>query len=477
MRWEKAGGASRVRVRPELVDARRARRPAPAGAQPFDASLTDVFQVQADIAGKVADALGVALADSTRRELAAKPTENLAAYDEFLKGEAASQAMNAQDPGGLRRAIGYYERAVALDSTFAPAWAQLSAPARARTPTACPTPRSASRRGSRRSAPACSGPTTRWSTWPSATTTASVNPIDNDARWRSTSGASGSRPTTWTCSVRSRSPSRRWAGGTARRRGSPARRCWIRARSPIAARWPRRYCTFGGTPPPTPRRTGRSRSRRPISDAWSLKVMVALGRGDLDGARAVIRAAAADRSCNAVRLLASYQDLYWVLDDEQQRLVLACRRARSTTTAAIWGIVRAQLVSPPRRPAPGRRLRRLGAARVRGAGPGRAGRRAAPRASSGWPWRISGGRRRRCGKASEAWSCMPISRDAYIGPYIQLQLARIYMLVGEPEKALDQLEPLLKVPYYLSPGWLRIDPTFDPLRSNPRFRRLVEGTA
>jgi tetratricopeptide (TPR) repeat protein len=67
----------------------------------------------------------------------------------------------------------------------------------------------------------------------------------------------------------------------------------------------------------------------------------------------------------------------------------------------------------------------------------------------------------------------PISRDAYQGAYIQHQLARIYLLVGEPEKALDQLEPLLKIPYYLSPGWLRIDPTFAPLKGNPRFERLV----
>jgi tetratricopeptide (TPR) repeat protein len=71
----------------------------------------------------------------------------------------------------------------------------------------------------------------------------------------------------------------------------------------------------------------------------------------------------------------------------------------------------------------------------------------------------------------------PISQDAQTGPYVQHQLARIYLLIGEPEKALDQLEPLLKIPYNLSPGWLRIDPTFDPIRKNPRFRKLAEGTA
>ncbi len=69
----------------------------------------------------------------------------------------------------------------------------------------------------------------------------------------------------------------------------------------------------------------------------------------------------------------------------------------------------------------------------------------------------------------------PIAENSLFGPYYQHQLARIYILVDEPEKALDQLEPLLRIPYYLSPGWLRIDPTFDPLRGNPRFERLVKG--
>jgi tetratricopeptide (TPR) repeat protein len=72
---------------------------------------------------------------------------------------------------------------------------------------------------------------------------------------------------------------------------------------------------------------------------------------------------------------------------------------------------------------------------------------------------------------------LPLSKDAYTGAYLQLQLARIHMLLGEQDKAVDQLEPLLQMPYYLSPGWLRIDPTFDPLRKHPRFMKLVEGTA
>jgi tetratricopeptide (TPR) repeat protein len=72
---------------------------------------------------------------------------------------------------------------------------------------------------------------------------------------------------------------------------------------------------------------------------------------------------------------------------------------------------------------------------------------------------------------------LPIEKDAESGAYFLHQLARIYLRTGQPEKALDQLEKLMSVPYYLSPAWLRIDPEFAPLRGNPRFERLAGGTS
>ena len=71
---------------------------------------------------------------------------------------------------------------------------------------------------------------------------------------------------------------------------------------------------------------------------------------------------------------------------------------------------------------------------------------------------------------------LPPSKDAYLGTYVQHQLIRIYLLAGRKEEALDLLEPLLAMPYTLTPAWIRIDPMFEPLRDHPRFRKLVEGT-
>ena len=82
--------------------------------------------MQSEIATKVAQALGGALGAGEEKQLSEKPTQNLAAYDAFLKGEEAANSLAASDPPSLRKALGFYEQAVALDPGFAQAWARVS---------------------------------------------------------------------------------------------------------------------------------------------------------------------------------------------------------------------------------------------------------------------------------------------------------------------------------------------------------------
>ena len=89
--------------------------------------------MQSDIATRVARALGLALGTGEQKRLSERPTQNLAAYDAFLKGEQASLSMGAQDPPGLRKALAFYEQAVALDPGFAPPGRRRRLPARSST--------------------------------------------------------------------------------------------------------------------------------------------------------------------------------------------------------------------------------------------------------------------------------------------------------------------------------------------------------
>jgi len=124
VRWEKSGGTSRVHVSPELVDVTRPDAPTSKWQQPFVAALTDVFQVQSDIATRVAHALGVVLGAGEEERLSERPTQNLAAYDAFLKGEEIWNS-TGDDPPSIRKALGFYEQAVALDPGFSQAWARI----------------------------------------------------------------------------------------------------------------------------------------------------------------------------------------------------------------------------------------------------------------------------------------------------------------------------------------------------------------
>jgi TolB-like protein/Flp pilus assembly protein TadD/predicted Ser/Thr protein kinase len=68
----------------------------------------------------------------------------------------------------------------------------------------------------------------------------------------------------------------------------------------------------------------------------------------------------------------------------------------------------------------------------------------------------------------------PVSRDVLRGPALILSLAKIYVAVGDYEAALNELAYLLSIPSGLSVPLLRLDPTWDPLRDHPRFQALIE---
>lgn len=121
--WERgANDTRRVRVSPELVEVREGAAPETRWQQSYDTTLADVFDVQAAVATRVADKLGVVLSPPAQTRLAARPTQSLAAYDAYLR----SRAFYGQDPATERRALIAAQQAVALDSTFAAAWALVS---------------------------------------------------------------------------------------------------------------------------------------------------------------------------------------------------------------------------------------------------------------------------------------------------------------------------------------------------------------
>jgi serine/threonine-protein kinase len=476
VRWEKiAGGVSRVRVTPELVEAGPGHAPRTRWQEPFDASLTDVFQVQAEIANKVASALDVALADSARRSLAAKPTANLDAYDAYLKGEALSSTAGV-DPPTLRRAIGYYEQAVALDSAFVPAWNRL---ARARTSlyaNSTPTPELARQARDAAERARALDPRRPDGLWALSSYYGLVE-ADNRQSLAAAEAAlklAPDNPDLLVLTASAEQAQGRWEASIPKlvRAGAlDPRSARIARNIGTAFLWLRRY-------PEAEKALDRTVSLAPTSiNSIELRAMAALGQGDLDGARAVVRTALA--TLEPARLFAYfglYWDLYWVLEDSQQRELLTLPPdANFDNDRGAWGLMRAQLHhlrgnrSQARLYADSARLafeEQLqntpdDAQRIvlRGLALAYLGRKAESIAAG-----------------QHAVALMPTSRDAFQAPYMQHQLARIYLLVGEPDKALDQFEGLLKVPYYLSPGWLRIDPTFAPLKGHPRFERLIAGS-
>jgi len=111
---------ARLRINAQLVDAAT---DFPLWSERYDREMADVFEVQDEIAQKIAAALRITLSPQEQQALSAKPTENLQAYDLYLRGRNYARRVGRQD---LQFALQMYENAVALDPDFALAHAGIA---------------------------------------------------------------------------------------------------------------------------------------------------------------------------------------------------------------------------------------------------------------------------------------------------------------------------------------------------------------
>jgi non-specific serine/threonine protein kinase len=111
---------NRLRINAQLVDAATG---FPVWSERYDREMSDIFAVQDEIAHKIAEALRIKLTPQEQAELAAKPTENLQAYDLYLRGRSYARRRTTRD---MDFALQMFENAVTLDPNFALAWAAIA---------------------------------------------------------------------------------------------------------------------------------------------------------------------------------------------------------------------------------------------------------------------------------------------------------------------------------------------------------------
>jgi len=435
-----------------------------------DADECDVFQVQANIATRVAHALGVTLSADDQHALERRPTENLAAYDAFLQAE---RLIREGVGSGFRlelRAAELYRRAVALDPEFALAWTSLS---EAETFLYMWGDPNSIRAESAREA---------------AERALEIDPMLPEARLAMASYLRDVE------NDRERADEQ-IALGLETAPNHPGLR---RAKAARALRWEDRLAYLErdaaldplswlaawqvGSNQMLSRRyqeaeewLDRAHSLAPTNlDCILTRTTLFLAQGDLEGARRFIRTAEARVDLTElVAYLASYSDLFWVLDDEWQELLfrLGPEPFGNDVTGRILAFTHTHHLR-------GEREQMIADAET--------ARALYTQLLADLPDEpelngLLGSALAYLGRKEEALAhgrrAVELSRDSRTGQpssYLRLQLVRSHIILGQAEPALDQLEPLLEVPFYLSPGWLSIDPLFDPLRDHPRFQALLE---
>jgi TolB-like protein len=469
VRWEKGPRRSRVRVSPELVEARTG---VTRWAHPFNAAFTDVFAVQADIAGRVAEALHLALTDSTRARLAASPTTSLEAYARYLR----SRELRAGDasPEALRAAIAELRQAVALDANFAAAWADLAlvqVDAFRLGGMVIPDADTARATLARAVALAPSSPDVH-----AASARYQLNIAGDFAgaldEYREGLRVAPNRSDLHAGAAVAELELGRWSEAIA----DLERAARLDPRSPDVASWLgatylrlRRY-------PEARAEIERGLRLRPTS--LSLAYMLArvgAAEGDLDAARRPLRALEASASARGVvAYVALREDLIWALADDQLRTLTTLTPADLDGGRGDWALAVAEA------------HHLLGdEARARAYGDSAAA--AYAELLAGWGDRkdrgqivvtralalaLAGRTREAVLEAEKAGMLQPLGAGLQ-STYVAYVQARVFALAGEPGRAVERLTAVLAVPGQVSRASFRIDRTLAPLRGNAAFQSLI----
>ncbi len=471
VRWAKSpGGGGRVEVSPELLVVTGRGPPLVRWQEPFDSPMGDVFQVQSAIAERVAHALDIALSGQQRQAVAAAPTASLPAYDAFLRGEHIGDGLGTGQPLAIRRALAAYQDAVALDSNFAIAWTQLSRAASLgyHYAEASLAMKRAALHAAERAlalAPGRAEGFTAMGDYFGLVLADNGRALDQYRR-----AAQLAPPTAelLASTAQAEGGLGHWADALRHLRQARA----LDPRS-IGTLWHLgellvRLRLF----PEALALADTGLTVAPTNLALiEVRTLAKIGQGDLAGAQRTLDDVSPEIERPALlAYVGAYWDLAWVLNDRDERALLDIGADRFDNSPGSQKQVFAE------------------ASYARGdiVQARRYGREALPFDEVGDGGNDPQGLALRglnlayCGRFDEAIrsgeraaALLPISADAELGAYIEHQLIRIYLLAGEREKALQHLEALLRVPYMLSPGRLRIDPDFNPLRGDPRFERLT----
>jgi serine/threonine-protein kinase len=472
VRWSNgAEGQRRVRVTPELINAADG---STRWQAPFDEDLKDMFTMQTAIATNVANALDVALGAAAREQLAARPTDDLPAYREYLLGEAATEGMVKNDRLSFKNGLDHYERAIALDSNYGDPWARIAhihivnasttysrdefergrdalAHAVRLTPRGVPASMARSRAASvfdKNFALAA------------AILDTLVRQVPSNAEALASLAAAEAVLARWDQAV-----------AHARRAAE------LDPRNPLAMSRLARVLHGTRQYPAADSVLARLLQFSPGNIAVSQSRVINLtSMGDTATSARVIRETLQKADTNElIAYYALYQEMMWVLPLDLQRRITTLTPAAFFNNRQQWALK------------VGRQWAMLGDTTKAHAYGDSAVAIARPQLAENpndaqiyellaRSLALAGKRAEAVEYAEKALKMRETEQDATTGNYVRYQAVRVLIQAGANDRALELMGPLM-TGYYseLTPAWLRLDPVFKPLKGNPRFEAMAAG--